>query len=238
MILERIKTGISELDGIIGGFPAGKTILITGDPGTGKTIFGLQFAFANCLDSKKTVYISTEEDAGELKMQGLSFNWNFEDFEKKGFLKFIDLVGYRAIEIETAMSINIEAMKGDFSQFSDQLSEDIDILIIDSLGSHVYNLTSAEFRDRFNLLVYRMGQKRVTTMILLGGIVTREFVELALYGAYGAINLMKKENPYTGRRERVMDIIKMRNTKVPVQLMSYEISSSGIVLTVPIDISV
>ena len=68
--MKRIKTGSSELDEIIGGFPSGKTILITGDPGSGKTIFGLQFAYKNCLENKKTVYISTEEDAAETQAAG------------------------------------------------------------------------------------------------------------------------------------------------------------------------
>ena len=41
--MERIKTGVDGLDDIIEGFPKGKTILITGDPGCGKTIFSLAF---------------------------------------------------------------------------------------------------------------------------------------------------------------------------------------------------
>lgn len=235
--MERIKTGISELDEIIGGFPEGKTIIITGDPGSGKTIFGLQFAYANCLEGKKILYVSTEEDAPELKQQGKSFGWNLESFENKGFLKFVELAGYRAMQIKEALCISMEAVKGDFTQFSDNLPVDTNILIIDSLGSHVSNLTSYEFRDRFNLLVYNMAQKGITTVVLLGGVISREFVDLALYSAYGAIQLLKRENPYTGRRERVMDIVKMRNTKTPVQLLPYEISSAGIIIPTPIDSS-
>ena len=41
---------------------------------------------------------------------------------------------------------------------------------------------------------------------------------------------MKRENPYTGRRERVMDLVKMRSTKTPTQFMSYEIDDTGITL--------
>src|SRR3990172_11691367 len=70
--MDRIKTGINELDKMIGGFPAGKTILITGDAGSGKTIFGLQFANISCEENKKTAYISTEECAGDLRQQGKS----------------------------------------------------------------------------------------------------------------------------------------------------------------------
>jgi circadian clock protein KaiC len=41
---ERVPTGILGLDSLIeGGFPKGRSILVTGEPGTGKTIFSLQF---------------------------------------------------------------------------------------------------------------------------------------------------------------------------------------------------
>jgi len=37
---ERVPTGIQGLDALIeGGFPKGRSILVTGEPGTGKTIF-------------------------------------------------------------------------------------------------------------------------------------------------------------------------------------------------------
>ncbi|MDP3622454.1 MAG: ATPase domain-containing protein, partial [Methanobacteriaceae archaeon] len=42
------------------------------------------------------------------------------------------------------------------------------------------------------------------------------------------IKLVRRENPYTGRRERVMDIIKMRSTKTPTQFLTYDIGANGI----------
>lgn len=39
MTIERISTGISTLDALIeGGIPRGFTVLVAGNPGTGKTI--------------------------------------------------------------------------------------------------------------------------------------------------------------------------------------------------------
>ncbi len=232
-MMKRIKTGISELDMIIEGFPVGRTILLTGDPGTGKTIFGLQFANTSCKEGQKTVYISTEESASDLRLQGNSFGWDFENFEKDEILKFIELAGYRAMEIETALSISMEAVKGNFTELLNHLPEDTQVLIIDSLGSHAGNLTPFEFRDRFDLLVYNLSRRNITTMVILDSVTSKEFNEIALFSAYGAIQLQKRENPYTGRRERVIDIVKMRNTKTPVQLIVYEITPGGIVLTLP-----
>ncbi len=235
ILMERIKTGISGLDQILGGFPVGKTILVIGDPGTGKTIFGLQFANTSCVQEMRTVYISTEEDAGDLRLQGKSFDWTLESFEKNGTLEFIELAGNRALEIETALSISLDAVKGNFVELVEYLPEGTHVLIIDSLGSRTANLTPYEFRDSFDLLIHSLTQKGITAMVILDSVTSEKFNDIALFSAYGAIQLMKRENPYTDRRERVMDIVKMRNTKTPVQLLTYEISSKGIVITSPIE---
>lgn len=231
--MDRIKTGISDLDKTIGGFPSGKTILVTGDPGTGKTIFGLQFANVCCSQGIRTAYISSEENASDLRLQGKSFGWDFEAFEKKNLLKFIELAGSRAAEIKTALSISMEAIKGNFSELTEHLPEGTKVLIIDSLGSHTANLKPFEFRDRFDLLVHSLAHMGITAMVVLDSITSKEFNDTALFSAYGAIHLLKRENPYTDRRERVMDIVKMRNTRTPIQLLTYEISPRGIELISP-----
>ncbi|PWB50775.1 MAG: recombinase [Candidatus Methanoperedenaceae archaeon] len=235
--MDRIKTGIDELDKMIGGFPVGKTILVTGDAGSGKTIFGLQFANICCTEGKKTVYISTEECAEDLRQQGKSFGWDFGSHGKKGYLEFIELAGNRAMEIETSLDINLDSTKGNFNELLDQIPVDTKILIIDSLGNRTANLTPHEFRDRFDLLVYNLNNREITTLVILDSATSREFHDLALFSVYGAIQLLKKENPYTDRRERVMDIVKMRNTRTPIQLLTYEINANGIVISSPIDSS-
>jgi KaiC/GvpD/RAD55 family RecA-like ATPase len=234
--MDRIKTGIAELDRTLGGFPAGKTILVTGDPGTGKTIFGLQFANECCLQGMKTVFISTEESAGDLRMQGNSFGWDIENFEKKGLLRFIELAGRRALETETAICISVDTMKGNFVELLDNLPEGTQTLVLDSLGSHAANLTPYEFRDRFDLFTYTLAGMGITALIILDTVTSKQFNDIALFSTYGAIQLMKKENPYTGKRERVMDIVKMRNTKTTVQLLSYKITTKGIDINTSIDI--
>ncbi len=228
--MERIETGISGLDNILGGFPAGKTILVTGDPGTGKTIFGIEFAKSCCEQGIKTAYLSTEENASDLRLQGESFGWALESFEEKSILKFIDITGNRVAEIESALSISMEARKGNFGELIENLPEGTRVLIIDSLGNHTSNLKSFEFRDRFDLLVHKLAIKGITALIIFDSVTSKEFNDIALFSAYGAIQLMKRENPYTDRRERVMDIVKMRNTKTPIQLLTYEIGPRGIEL--------
>lgn len=66
---ERLKTGIGELDRVLGGgIVAGSTILIGGDPGIGKSTLLLQAA-SRLLESVTVLYVSGEESKPQLKMR-------------------------------------------------------------------------------------------------------------------------------------------------------------------------
>ncbi|HHT18602.1 MAG: ATPase domain-containing protein [Euryarchaeota archaeon] len=226
--MERIKTGLKGIDQFTGGLPRGKTVLITGNAGSGKTIFGLQFALSCCRQNIKTVYITTEEDSKDLYTQGSTFGWDIKSFTDSGLLRFIELAGVRAKVTEAEISIDAEAMKGNFSSFIKNLPEDTEAVVIDNIGSYTAKLNPYEFRDRFDLLVYELKQRNITSLVILDSATSKEFNEIALFSVYGAIKLMKRENPYTGRRERVMDFVKMRSTKTPTQFLTYEINDNGI----------
>jgi KaiC/GvpD/RAD55 family RecA-like ATPase len=226
--LERIKTGIEGIDQFTGGIPRGKSVLLTGDAGSGKTIFGLQFALKSSQNNLKTVYVTTEEDSNDLFVQGSTFKWDIQSVTESDFLTFIELAGVRARVIEAEININVGSMKGNFSKFLKDLPEDTEVLVIDNIGSYTAQLTPYEFRDRFDLLVYELNKRNITALIILDSATSKEFNEIALFSVYGAIKLMKRENPYTGRRERVMDVVKMRSTKTPTQFMTYEIGEEGI----------
>ncbi len=229
--MERIKSGIEGIDRITGGFPRGRSILITGDPGSGKTIFGLQFAKTSCEEGFKTTYITTEEDWKDLDTQSKAFGWDLKVLRDGGNLSIIELASLRAKVTEAEMSIDIESLKGDFSRFLQDLPDDTQTVVIDNIGSYTAKLTPYEFRDRLDLLVYELKKRDITAVIILDSATSEEFNGIALFSVYGAFKLMKRENPYTGQRERVMDIVKMRSTKTPTQFITYEINSEGINIT-------
>ena len=227
MKMERVSTGISVFDKITGGFPKGRTMLITGDAGSGKTIFGLQFAKNCCEQGLKTAYITTEEDANDLKMQGNSFNWDLDKYHENGLLSFIELAGVRAKATEAEINIDLDPIKGSFLKIFNYIPN-VNVVVIDNIGTYTAKLDLYEFRNRFDHLVFQLKRRNITALIILDSPTSKEFNEIALFPVYGAIKLMKRENPYTGRRERIMDIVKMRNTKIPTQFMTYEINSEGL----------
>src|SRR5215468_7017395 len=76
---ERIPTGISGLDAVLeGGFPQGRSILVTGEPVTGKTIFSLQFLIEGLARGEKGIYVAADEGPMDILEQAASLGWDLE----------------------------------------------------------------------------------------------------------------------------------------------------------------
>jgi len=104
--MEQVTTGIKGLDVLLrGGLPKGSTTLVSGTPGSGKTILSMQFLVNGYLQAKeKGFYISLEEDVDRMESyMSKSFGWPIKELRKKGklilvrsdvydFEKFKDLI--------------------------------------------------------------------------------------------------------------------------------------------------
>ncbi|MEM3690769.1 MAG: ATPase domain-containing protein, partial [Candidatus Micrarchaeia archaeon] len=125
----RCKTGIKGFDELVeGGFPKGSTILIAGDPGTGKTIFGLQFIYNGAVKfNEKGLYLSLEQTADAIRNQALQFGWDLKKLEEQGKLKIVS-IPVRDISSTTAREI-LEMCR----------NEGIKRLVIDSLSTLAIN---------------------------------------------------------------------------------------------------
>jgi len=64
--LDKAATGIQGLDDLTdGGFPRGRTTLIVGTPGTGKTLMGVEFAIKGAAEYNEPAVIMAFEETGE-----------------------------------------------------------------------------------------------------------------------------------------------------------------------------
>lgn len=86
MAIERLKTGIGGLDKVLkGGLRRNSSILITGAPGTGKTIMALQFIYYGAKNyNENGVFITTEENLSDLRAYANNLGMNLGEMEKKG----------------------------------------------------------------------------------------------------------------------------------------------------------
>lgn len=90
--MERIPTGIIGLDDLIGGgFQKGKTYLISGEAGTGKTIFCLQYTLEGLAKGENTVYLTIDERPTHLIQDAATFGWDLETPIREKRLNLIDI---------------------------------------------------------------------------------------------------------------------------------------------------
>ncbi len=85
MLIERVSTGIPMLDRILGGgFIRGKTYLITGETGVGKTIMSLQFLMDGLQKGEDVAYVSLDERISAVLDGALTLGWDFWSYYKAG----------------------------------------------------------------------------------------------------------------------------------------------------------
>lgn len=82
----RLSTGVAGLDQVLhGGLLPGRTYLVRGGPGTGKTMLGLHFLTAGARRDEKTLFITVEESTEQIRKDA-------------GMLGF-DLTGVRFVDL-------------------------------------------------------------------------------------------------------------------------------------------
>jgi circadian clock protein KaiC len=87
MPLAKLGTGVDGLDEVLdGGFPKGRTTMIRGGPGAGKTLFALQYLVQSALQGTAGIFVTFEESADAIRMNAATLGWDLPALEKKGLL--------------------------------------------------------------------------------------------------------------------------------------------------------
>jgi len=84
--IDRVKTGIKGFDNLVdGGIPKGMCVLLTGSPGTSKTLFGVEYLFNGATKFKeKGLFVTVGQSIDVLKRQAAAFGWDFDKLAEKG----------------------------------------------------------------------------------------------------------------------------------------------------------
>jgi circadian clock protein KaiC len=95
MARERVPTGIEELDSMLsGGLPQGKSYLISGPPGTGKTTFAAQFIQEGLKRGENGIFISIDEKPSHMVEDIESLGWDLRTPADEGRLTLLDVSPY------------------------------------------------------------------------------------------------------------------------------------------------
>ncbi len=91
MAIKRVESGIPGLDEILhGGIPYRNIVLLSGGPGTGKSIFGQQFLFHGLKREEPGVLVTLEEHPVQVRINMSQFGWDVKPYEEKGLFAIVD----------------------------------------------------------------------------------------------------------------------------------------------------
>jgi circadian clock protein KaiC len=223
MSVKRLTTGIKELDGLVqGGFKQNSINLVAGGPGTGKSIFAMQFIVEGIKRGDPGIYITFEEKKNKTYEDMLSFGWDLAKFEKEGKFAFLEYTPEQVKQILTEGGGIVESVIEKIKAKR---------LVIDSITSFALlyedELTKKEAAlDLFELinswkctgLLTSQSETRDDTII--GGALEFEADSIILLYHF------KKK----GIRKRAIEVLKMRGTKITEKTFDMQITNKGMII--------
>ncbi len=92
MSIRKLATGIAAFDHIsAGGLPYGRTTLLAGSSGCGKTLLGAQFLAMGIQQfGQAGVFVTFEEQVEDIRINLRTLNWDIDAWEKEGQWVFVD----------------------------------------------------------------------------------------------------------------------------------------------------
>lgn len=109
IVVERVKTGVPGLDDMMGGgIPKGDLVVLSGDPGSGKTVLCWQFIAEGITKfDEPAVYVSLEETEETIYQGALQFGFDLRSFVKSGKLVIVTVELYDFERLKAAIEDNV-----------------------------------------------------------------------------------------------------------------------------------
>lgn len=217
--IHRIPTGITTLDKLLeGGFIPNAAILISGEAGTGKTIFCSQFIWNALCTGENGVYITLQQSVEDIKNDLEMFGRDFVKAEQIGQCRFVYIEPQDIRKIVQKILKNVKEINAKR-------------LVIDSIT------LIGEYADkskdiRYNLIYLVKELKRMGVTTLMVSEVDERSDGISRFGieefiADGVV-ILKCGVDVVGGRPRSLIIKKMRRTKHDLNTHSFEITERGI----------
>ena len=218
-----VSTGVGGLDTVLnGGIPVRSTVLVSGNPGTGKSIFGIQYLYTGVTEfGERGVYVSFEEDEQDL----------IDAAESVGFEAFGELVADGDIVVHDKREMLRNA---DFSDTVDRLLDtveggDFDRLVLDSL-SMFQLFFDDEAEKRTYLLKFSdiLKANGLTSLLIHEQGATFPDTEVGLENFLTDGNIYFIQTPTDTGVNRYVWVAKMRKQDIDTDIFPMEIGDGGI----------
>ncbi|MDJ0679690.1 MAG: circadian clock protein KaiC [Xenococcaceae cyanobacterium MO_167.B52] len=227
--VRKMRTAIEGFDEIThGGIPIGRTTLVSGTSGTGKTLLAVQFLYHGIkYFDYPGIFITFEESPEDIIQNAHSFGWNLQSLVDSGKLFILDASPDpegQEIVGNFDLSALIERIQYAIKKYKAKL------VSIDSVTAvfQQYDAASVVRREIFRL-VARLKQLKVTSIMTTERI--EEYGPVARFGVeeFVSDNVVIVRNVLEGeRRRRTIEILKLRGTTHMKGEYPFTITNDGI----------
>ncbi|MDJ0650015.1 MAG: circadian clock protein KaiC [Xenococcaceae cyanobacterium MO_188.B19] len=227
--VRKMRTAIEGFDEIThGGIPIGRTTLVSGTSGTGKTLLAVQFLYHGIkYFDYPGIFITFEESPEDIIQNAHSFGWNLQSLVDTGKLFILDASPDpegQEIVGNFDLSALIERIQYAIKKYKAKL------VSIDSVTAvfQQYDAASVVRREIFRL-VARLKQLKVTSIMTTERI--EEYGPVARFGVeeFVSDNVVIVRNVLEGeRRRRTIEILKLRGTTHMKGEYPFTITNDGI----------
>lgn len=220
--MHMLKSGIPGLDDVLkGGIRAKSSILITGAPGTGKTIMALQFILEGAKNNEPGLFISAEQTVEEIRNYAEELGLDLNAYEEKGLITFVqqEISSKKLVSIATPLDI-IKQKK-------------IQRVALDSITMFEYTHVAGmmDYRKEVLDFIARMKEAGITLLVTAEKAITD--IDVLEYSPQdflfdGLIILFKVRK--TASYERCLTIAKMRGQQHSIDIFPFVIEDGVKVL--------
>ncbi|HVW74241.1 MAG TPA: circadian clock protein KaiC [Rhizomicrobium sp.] len=212
--LERVKTGVAAFDELVnGGLPRGRTTVVGGTPGSGKTVFATQF-LANGIThyGENGVFVTFEEPPKDIINNMHSFGWDLRTWQKSKKLSFVD-ASPREDEQVVIGEFDLNGLLSRILHVAKEI--DAKRVVLDSLAQMFDHFVADPALLRRELFRICLGLKEAGLTVLMTAERNAEYGEITRHRLeeFVADNVVILRNVLQNeKRRRTIEVLKMRGS--------------------------